>query len=177
MRKSLMFVIIIVLLIPILVLSSVIYYRNGSTSIYVAQQPFEIEEPNVPYITDFVKYPTGIYINISISSENTINLGNNYLVNLTIMKINVLRGGSLTFNLSAVGSSMLLIRVYSDNGSLIGEYPNNTVIILSPGNYIVTEEIVFPTGIDSILINGNYIFSIGGVSLTYELRETVIING
>jgi hypothetical protein len=65
--------------------------------------------------------------------------------------------------------------IYSSNGSLIGVYPNNGAITLSPGDYLIIEEVSFPSNINSFGIGGNYIFVINGVWLIYSINESIEI--
>ena len=172
-RSLLVFVIITLLLIPTLVISSVTYYKNVKIIASVTQQPIIPERPpNASYIT---VNPTGVNIDVSLNSSQIKSINNQGVVNITLMELKVLEEGRIAFKLNTPRYVNVTMMIYSSNGSLIGVYPNNSAITLSPGDYLIIEEVSFPSNINSFEIGGNYIFVINGVWLIYSINESIEI--
>jgi len=183
-RSLFVFIIITLLLIPTLIISSVIYYKKVTTTANVSQQPIVPERPpNASYINGFTVSPTGVNIDVSLNSSQIKYINNQGVVDITLMELKVLKEGRITFKLNTPGYVNVTMMIYSSNGSLIGVYPNNSAITLSPGNYLIIEEVSFP-GIPSINstdtsfrfeIGGNYVFIVNGVWLIYSINESIEI--
>jgi len=175
-RSLFVFIIITLLLIPTLIISSVIYYKKVTTTANVSQQPIVPERPpNVTYISSFSVSPTGVNIDVSLNSSQITHVNNQGVVNITLMELKISREGEITFKLNTPGYVSVVMMIYSSNGSLIGVYPNNGAITLSPGDYLIIEEVSFPSNINSFGIGGNYIFVINGVWLIYSINESIEI--
>ena len=174
-RSLLVFVIITLLLIPTLVISSVTYYKNVKIIASVSQQPIMPETPNASYINGFTVSPTGVSISVLLDSSQITYVNNQGVVNITLMELKVLKEGRITFKLNTPGYVNVTMMIYSSNGSLIGVYLNNGAITLSPGDYLIIEEVSFPSNINSFGIGGNYIFVINGVWLIYSINESIEI--
>jgi len=175
-RSLFVFIIITLLLIPTLIISSVIYYKKVTTTASVSQQPIVPERPpNAPYISSFSVSPTGVNIDVSLNRSQITYVNNQGVANITLMKLEISREGEITFKLNTPGYVNVVMIIYSSNGSLIGVYPNNGAITLSPGDYLIIEEVSFPSNISSFGIGGNYIFVINGVWLIYSINESIEI--
>jgi len=185
MRRSLLvFIIITLLLIPTLIISNAIYYEKITTIASVSQQPIVPERPpNASYISSFSVSPTGVNIDVSLNRSQITYVNNQGVVEITLMELKVLEEGRITFKLNTPRYVNVTMMIYSSDGSLIGVYPNNGAITLSPGNYLIIEEVRFP-GILSINstdtsfrfeIGGNYVFVINGVWLIYSINESIEI--
>jgi hypothetical protein len=183
-RSLLVFVIITLLLIPTLVISSVTYYKNVKIIASITQQPIVPERPpNASYISSFSVGPTGVNIDVSLDRSQITYVNNQGVAKITLMELKVLEEGRITFKLNTPRYVNVTMMIYSSDGSLIGVYPNNSAITLSPGNYLIIEEVRFP-GIPSINstdtsfrfeIGGNYVFIVNGVWLIYSINESIEI--
>lgn len=183
-RSLFVFIIITLLLIPTLIISNAIYYEKVTTIASVSQQPIVPERPpNASYINGFTVSPTGVSINVLLDSSQIKYINNQGVVNITLMELKVLKEGRITFKLNTPGYVNVVMMIYSSNDSLIGVYPNNSAITLSPGNYLIIEEVSFPSipsinGTDTSFkfeISGNYVFIVNGVWLIYSINESIEI--
>ena len=172
-RSLFVFVIITLLLIPTLIISNAIYYEKITTIASVSQQPIVPERP--PNISSFSVSPTGVNIDVSLNRSQITYVNNQGVANIILMELKVLEEGKIMFKLNTPGYVNVTMMIYSSNGSLIGVYPNNGAITLSPGNYLIIEEVSFPSNISSFGIGGNYIFVINGVWLIYSINESIEI--
>jgi len=175
-RSLFVFIIITLLLIPTLIISNAIYYKKITTTASVSQQPIVPERPpNASYISSFSISPTGVNIDVSLNSSQITYVNNQGVAKITLMELKVLEEGKIMFKLNTPGYVNVTMMIYSSNGSLIGVYPNNGAITLSPGDYLIIEEVSFPSNINSFGIGGNYIFVINGVWLIYSINESIEI--
>ncbi|KUO79685.1 MAG: hypothetical protein AT714_04605 [Vulcanisaeta sp. OSP_8] len=174
-RSLFVFIIITLLLIPTLIISNAIYYEKITTTASVSQQPIVPERPPKPYISSFSVSPTGVNIDVSLNRSQITYVNNQGVVKIKLMELKISREGEITFKLNTPGYVSVVMMIYSSNGSLIGVYPNNGAITLSPGDYLIIEEVSFPSNINSFGIGGNYIFVINGVWLIYSINESIEI--
>lgn len=168
--------IILVFMATLIALASAVYYKHITTLINVTNPPISIEEAQSPYISNFVNMPTGIYVSLSINKAGMTYINNTESINITLAKIVITRPLTIKFSINAQEPTQLVLIIMNSSNTVIAVYPNNTTINLSPGNYIIIEELILPMNFTgSITVSGTYMIMIKEVEFVYDFNEDITI--
>ena len=174
MRKLLL-ILLITFIAALMVLANATYYKHTTISVSVTNQPIIVKEVQSPYIINFMNTPTGIYVNISITKAEMICINNTESINITLAKLLITRPLAISFSINVQGPAQLSLIIVNSSNAVVAVYPNNTIINLSPGNYIMIERLILPINFTgSITVSGTYVVMIRGVEFMYNLNENII---
>lgn len=155
-------------------MASAVYYKYVITSVSITNPPVSIEEVQSQYVNNFMNGPTGLYVSISISKSEMISINNTEAINITLAKLIIMHQSEVRLDLGVQEPAQLLLMIVNSSNALIATYPNNTIISLNPGDYLIIEELKLPINFTgTVTISGTYAVIIKGVEFVYDINENV----